>query len=116
MEPLIAVREGDAAPDVRSAAVFALGRIDNPRAAEGVRAALGDSALIVRVAAARMAGLNEDAEATDRLMEMARTEEPAARRQAAEALGRIGEARAVPVLIEASRPRRIPKTASSNTP
>ncbi len=102
VEPLIAVREGDAAPDVRSAAVFALGRIDNPSAAEGVRAALGDSALIVRVAAARMAGLNEDVEATDRLMEMVRTEEPAARRQAAEALGRIGEARAVPVLIEAS--------------
>ena len=76
-------------------------RIAKP-AFKGVRAALGDSALIVRVAAARMAGLNEDVEATDRLMEMVRTEEPAARRQAAEALGRIGEARAVSVLIEAS--------------
>lgn len=96
------VRESQAPAEARALAVFALARIDGPAAAEGARAALDDSDLDVRVAAARMAGLNGDKAAAGRLMQMVQEDEPAGRRQAAEALGRIGDMRAVEALLSAS--------------
>jgi putative membrane-bound dehydrogenase-like protein len=98
-EPLIRVRESHASPEVRAAAVFALARIG---AQPAVRAALSDGHFVVRIAAARMAGLARDREAVTRLMEMVDKDSPPARRQAATALGQIGESRAVPALIAAS--------------
>jgi putative membrane-bound dehydrogenase-like protein len=83
----------------RSLAVWALYRIGTERAEEGVRAALDDANFRVRVAAARAAGMARDMKAVDRLMEMASHDLPAARRQAATALGQIGDTRAVPSLI-----------------
>jgi putative heme-binding domain-containing protein len=83
-------------------AVWALYRIGTPRAEEGVRAALDDANFRVRVAAARAAGMARDAQALDRLMHMASHDQPAARRQAATALGQIGDARSVPALIAAA--------------
>ncbi len=99
---LTRVRETHASPEVRAAATFALARIAKGRAPEAVRAALSDSHFLVRIAAARMAGLAKDREAVPRLMEIVRQDEPPARRQAATALGQIGEAKAVPALLAAA--------------
>jgi putative membrane-bound dehydrogenase-like protein len=102
IEPLIQMRQNHASPDVRAAAVFALARIGGAKTEAPVRAALSDSHFIPRVAAARMIGLNRDREAVNRLMEMVQRDHPAARRQAATALGQIGDTRAVPALVAAS--------------
>jgi putative membrane-bound dehydrogenase-like protein len=102
VDALIRVRETHASPETRAAAVFALARIGRGKAAEAARAALGDSHFIPRIAAARMAGMARDREAVPRLMEMVEKDEPPARRQAATALGQIGDRRAVPALIAAS--------------
>jgi hypothetical protein len=100
--PLMDVLERSTSIDARTTAVFALGRIPNPKSAEAVRAALQDGDFQVRIAAARMAGLNADQAAVGRLAEMVKRDHAAVRRQAAEALGRIGDASAVPTLIAAS--------------
>ncbi len=102
IEPAKRLRETHRSAEVRASAVFALGRIDHPNARAAVREALKDPNLDARIAAARMAGLNKDVDALPRLMEMVRSEEMAARRQAAEALGRICDTRALPALLAAS--------------
>jgi putative membrane-bound dehydrogenase-like protein len=89
--------------EARAAAVWALYRIGTPGAQEGVRAALTDPDFRVRTAAARAAGMAKDDKAVDRLRQMTVHDEPAARRQAATALGQIGDTRAVPDLIAASK-------------
>ena len=95
-------RGHDASPEARAAAVWALYRIGTTGAKEGVREALGDSNFQVRIAAATAVGMARDGEAVDRLMAMVRQDQPAARRQAATALGQIGDTRAVPALISAA--------------
>ena len=102
VEPLMEAARESSSTEVRAAVVFGLGRINHPRAAEGVRSAMSDTHRDVRIAAARMAGLNADAAALGPLMDMMRGDDPAARRQAAEALGRIGDRRAIPTLLAAS--------------
>ena len=102
VDALQRVREGQAPVEARALAVFALARIDDPSATAAARAALDDSALDVRVAAARMAGLNGDKPAVGRLMQMVESDKPAGRRQAAEALGRIGDVHAVEALLSAA--------------
>lgn len=102
IEPLIRVRQTHASPEVRAAAVFALARIGGATAAAAVRAALSDAHFVPRVAAARMAGMSRDGEAVGRLMAMVRGDHPAARRQAATALGQIGDSRAAPALLAAA--------------
>lgn len=88
--------------DVRTKAVFALYRIGSADALAGVRTALSDADLQVRVAAARSAGLAKDKQAVNKLMEMAAKDEAAAKRQAATALGQIGDAQAIPALLSAA--------------
>jgi putative membrane-bound dehydrogenase-like protein len=100
--PLAALRQSARAYEARAAAVFALFRIGTPAARAAVRAALDDSDFRVRVAAARCAGMGTDREAVDRLISMARQEHPAPRRQAAAALGQIGDPRAVDALLAAA--------------
>ncbi len=100
--PLVHARETERTPEVRAAAVFGLARIGKGQAPEAVRTALSDPHFLVRVAAARTVGMAKDREAVGRLMEMVQRDEPAARRQAASALGQIGDARAVPALVAAS--------------
>ncbi|MGH9720959.1 MAG: PVC-type heme-binding CxxCH protein [Bryobacteraceae bacterium] len=102
VEPLIGIRETHASAHVRAAAVFALARIGGPKAAASLRAALGDSDFVPRVAAARMIGMNRDRKALPQLMKMVQQDHPAVRRQAATALGQIGDASAAPALIAAS--------------
>src|SRR5579864_8477178 len=102
VEPLAGVREHSSSHEVRSSAVWGLYRIGTPDAQKAVRAALQDANFRVRVAAAPAVGMNKDREAVDRLMEMVKQDQPAARRQAATALGQIGDTRAVPALIAAA--------------
>lgn len=99
---LIQVREQSKQPEVRCAAVFALGRIATTEAMKAVRAALEDSDFQVRIAAAHVVGINKDAEAVPRLSQMVKTDEPPVRRNAATALGQIGDRRAVSALLAAA--------------
>ncbi|HYM09552.1 MAG TPA: PVC-type heme-binding CxxCH protein, partial [Bryobacterales bacterium] len=100
--PLIGVRESAKRAETRCSAVFALFRIGTPQAEAAVRAALDDRDFTVRVAAARSVGMAKDHAALERLMEMVKRDEPAARRQAATALGELGDARATRALLAAA--------------
>ena len=102
VDSLIRFRAHAVSPEARAMAVWALYRIGTSRAEEGVRAALDDANFRVRVAAARAVGMAKDGQAYERLMQMANHDQPAARRQAATALGQIGDALAVPSLIAAA--------------
>jgi putative membrane-bound dehydrogenase-like protein len=102
VDALVQFRAHAESHDARAMAVWALYRIATPHAEEGVRAALNDANFRVRVAAARAVGMARDTQAVDRLMEMVNRDVPAARRQAATALGQIGDARAVPSLLAAA--------------
>jgi putative membrane-bound dehydrogenase-like protein len=93
------VRQSSRNYEARAAAVFALFRIGTPRSREAVRAALNDSDFRVRTAAARCAGMAGDRDAVGRLTAIAAADHPAARRQAAAALGQIGDSRAVEALL-----------------
>jgi len=88
--------------ETRITAVFALYRIGTPPAMERVVSALDDKDVGVRVAAARSCGLAKDKTSVDKLSQMVVNDEPAAQRQAATALGQIGDARAVDQLLAAS--------------
>ncbi|MBI4603203.1 MAG: HEAT repeat domain-containing protein [Planctomycetes bacterium] len=88
---------------LRRDAVWILSRIGTPEARKGVRGALSDWDPSVRGAAAHCAGLERDAEARTALASMAVAGEPPLRLRAAEALGRIGGAGAVPALLESLR-------------
>jgi len=88
--------------EARTRAVFALYRIGTAAARASVRAGLNDAHLQVRVAAARSVGLARDAQALARLRELIGKDEPAARRQAATALGQIGNVQSVPMLLAAA--------------
>jgi putative heme-binding domain-containing protein len=85
----------------RRNAVWALCRMTVPEASEPLRSALTDPDAGVRQAAVHAVGLNRDDRALASLMTMAAKEEAPVRLKAAEALGRIGQGRAVPALLEA---------------
>ena len=82
--------------------MFALFRIGSPAARSAVREALDDSDFRVRTAAARCAGMAGDRDAVGRLTTMAGADHPAPRRQAAAALGQIGDARVAQSLLAAA--------------
>jgi putative membrane-bound dehydrogenase-like protein len=85
--------------DARLAAVWAACRIAGEPARAVDRAALNDTDEIVRQAALHATSVWRDAGATDRLIAMLKETSASNRRAAAEALGRIGDARAVPALL-----------------
>ena len=88
--------------ETRAAGVFALYRISTPNALKEVRAALSDTSTVVRISAARALGLSKDKEAVDKLMEIVQKDKPPVCRQAATALGQIGDRRAVSALLNAA--------------
>ncbi len=100
--PLISLLQKSTSADVRTKAVFMLYRIGTGSAREGVRMGLDDPDLQVRVAAARSVGLAKDLKSLPKLMALVEKNEPAVRRQAATALGQIGDAQAIPGLIAAT--------------
>ena len=84
----------------RLAAVWAATRIDAPRARALVRAALHDNGETVRQAAAHSASVRRDKDAFSELLALLSGGTPFNRRVAAEALGRIGNPQAIPVLFQ----------------
>ena len=98
---LASLRGSDANVETKCAAVWALSRIDSDTARTAIRDALKDGEPSVRQASARAAGLNRDAQAANRLMALVTSDTPSVRREAATALGRLGESSAVPALLDA---------------
>ncbi|PAW87742.1 MAG: dehydrogenase [Pedosphaera sp. Tous-C6FEB] len=99
---LAEVRRKSANAETRAAAVWALFRIGSPKARAEVRAALEDSALEVRIAAAQAAGLALDKEALDALHGLLQRDQAPVRREVATALGRLGEKRSNGFLVNAA--------------
>jgi putative membrane-bound dehydrogenase-like protein len=89
--------------EVRTAAVFALARIKTSSALNAIHNALSDPSMTVRTAAARVLGLLKYKEAITQLANLVQNDEQlAVRRQAATALGQIGDSRAVDALLLAA--------------
>jgi len=91
-----------ASPDARRNAVWTLTRIAGARARDVTRLALTDRDETVQHAAIHSASLLRDRDALTALRAALRSGPPSIQRAAAEALGRIGDARAVPDLIAAA--------------
>ena len=96
---LTSVLKTSRSADARRNAVWALTRIAAAPARDAVRAALGDGDAGVRQAALHSAGLWRDASAVPQLIAALKSNQPAAQRAAAEALGRVGDRRAVADLL-----------------
>jgi putative heme-binding domain-containing protein len=94
---------GRATVQARRNAVWALCRIRLPAARSTLRRALADPDPSVRLAAAHTVGVERDGGATTALCRLVQSGTPSLRRKAAEALGRIGRAEAVPALLEGLR-------------
>ena len=88
--------------DARLNALWALTRIDGSEPRAIVRAALADEAPEVRRAALHSVALHRDSGAREAATALLKDSSAAVRRVAAEALGRIGDARAVPALLAAA--------------
>ncbi|MSU23740.1 MAG: dehydrogenase [Opitutus sp.] len=87
----------------RQNAVWALARIDTSESRAAVRAALDDQSAAVVSTAMQVLSMWRDAGALGRLVPFLTAENAAHARQAAEALGRMGDARAVEPLLSALR-------------
>jgi putative heme-binding domain-containing protein len=87
----------------RRNAVWALCRIRTPTALAAIRLALEDRDPSVRQAAVHVAGLEKDTPAAEALMKIVVEDEPRLRLKAAEGLGRLGNAEAIPALLESLR-------------
>ena len=89
------------AQTLRQNQIRVLTRIDSPEAREQVRVGLSDRDESIRILAVQSVGLWRDRSARERLTEiLTGSSNPQLQRAAAEALGRIGDARAVMRLIE----------------
>ncbi len=99
VRPLSAVLTTGSATARRNA-VWSLTRIGTATARAAARRALGDADSSVRMVAARCAATHRDAGATGQLVPLLRDDQHAVRRQAAAALGRIGDPVAVAPLLQ----------------
>jgi len=88
-------------PEIRTAGIFALSRINTADAWKEVRTALEDTNALVRTAAARVLGLAKDKQAVNKLIQLVQTDKLPVRRQAATALGQIGDTNAANALLNA---------------
>ncbi|MEN3339329.1 MAG: hypothetical protein V7647_3005 [Acidobacteriota bacterium] len=102
ISPLAQLLKASSSADARRNAVWALTRIDAPDAREAIRIALDDHDESVRGAALHSTGLWRDAGGLSRVGEALESGTPSIQRSAAEALGRIGDRRAVPNLLAAA--------------
>ncbi len=102
VNPLATLLAGSAKVHARTRSVFALYRINTLESIEALREGLKDKDLQVRVAAAKALGLAKDKGSVDRLIYAMQSDAPAVRRQAATALGQIGDSRVIPSLLRAS--------------
>jgi len=99
---LTASKQNQAATETRRNAVWALTRIDIPEARAAVRAGLKDKDQSVCLAAIHSASVWRDSLALPRLLGLIKASQPALQRAAAEAVGRLGDPGAVPVLLAAA--------------
>jgi putative membrane-bound dehydrogenase-like protein len=96
---LAAVVKTSTSDEARRNAVWALTRVETRDARQAVRVALSDRTEAVRQAAIHSVSVWRDADAMAALVTALRSGPPAVQRAAAEALGRLGDPRAVPDLI-----------------
>ncbi|HEY6168632.1 MAG TPA: PVC-type heme-binding CxxCH protein [Verrucomicrobiae bacterium] len=96
---LTKVIKGKVSASAKQNAVWALARIEGKAAREAVRTALNDADRSVSHAAIHVASLWRDAGAAGRLQTFLGGDDVALARAAAEALGRIGDPKAVPALL-----------------
>jgi len=99
VEPLSELVRTDRSPEVRGAAVVALGRLGDPSAIPLLKKALGDP--VNRWRAIRSLGLLRDHSSVPWFIEYLRSTDPMTREFAADALGDIGDQAATLPLIEA---------------
>ena len=102
VEPLKKTLFSSENEEIRAAVVFSLYRINTPAGMKSVLAALDNKSIVVRTAAARVLGMAKDTASVVKLMEIVQKDEASVRRQAATALGQIGDSRAVGPLLSAS--------------
>ena len=102
VQPLIAAVLRDRDPRVREAAALALGKIKDPRAVDALMAALQEDFPGCRIRAANSLGEIKEPRSIETLCtSLKRDIDPDVRRNAAIALRKIGDAGAVPALIDA---------------
>jgi putative membrane-bound dehydrogenase-like protein len=99
---LVHALKADSSIALRRNGVWTLTRIDDPAARELARSALTDPDETVRQAAIHSAGLWRDRRALPELVMLLKGTSMHNRRAAAQALGRIGEKKAVPALLAAA--------------
>jgi putative membrane-bound dehydrogenase-like protein len=96
------LKESRSTERVRNA-IWAANRIESSAARKLIREMIQDRDLSVRLAAIHCVGLHRDAQAATKLIELLKHDDLATRRQAATALGRIGDRKASAPLFEAIR-------------
>lgn len=99
---LVNILSSSPSDEARTNAVFALYRIGTEASMKHVVDALGHPSLGVRVAAARSCGLAKEKSAVSKLLEIVVNDKPQAQRQAATALGQIGDASSAEQLLAAA--------------
>ena len=87
--------------DVRCRAVWTLAGLSDQLARLAIPMGLEDKDSSVRQAAVHVAGLNRDASLLPNLLRILKGDEPGPARAAAEAIGRLRDPTAVPLLLEA---------------
>jgi putative membrane-bound dehydrogenase-like protein len=101
--PALATAQQSASPEARRNSVWCLTRMEGAAARQAVRRALSDTDESVRQAALHSIAVHRDAGASSAgLLEMLGSKSAHNRRAAAEALGRTGDANAVPVILAAT--------------
>ncbi len=88
--------------DTKALAVFAVSGINTTKSTAALRTLMNNKHVITRTAAVRAAGLSRDPMAVTKLMELVQKDHPQVRRQAATALGQIGDVKAIPALLKAA--------------
>lgn len=88
--------------DIKASAVFAISRINTSKSATVLRSLMSNQNAVAATAAIRSIGLSKDKLAVGKLMEIVQKGNPQVRRQAATAIGQIGDAKAIPALIKAA--------------
>ncbi len=102
LAPLRDAVENNTSADVRRNACWILGQLGGEEGRAGVRSALNDAHFEVRVAAARMCGMEGDRQAIPALSALLFDPEAAVRRQAATSIGRLNGIEAAYMLYMAA--------------
>jgi len=98
---LVARLEAEGPISGRQHAIWALDAIGGDAARRAIRGRLLDTAAPVRLQAARSVGIRRDREAAEAATKLLADRDPAVRREAAAALGRLGDGSAGPALFDA---------------